>query len=220
MDYKNALIYDKRTYIQYYWALLKRKQLILFTLINKNDYNLITLKLSLFFLSFSLFFNVNGFFFSDETMHKIYKNNGIYDILNQIPIMVYSTMISSTINFILKMLSLSEKTILQLKKESNIKIIQEKSKIMLRCIKIKFVIFFILSLLLMIFFCYFISCFCGVYINTQLILINDTLISFGLSMLYPFGLSLLPGLLRIPALKAKKKDKECLYKISNIISLI
>ena len=30
----------------------------------------------------------------------------------------------------------------------------------------------------------------------------------------------MPGLFRIPALRAKKKDKRCLYKLSNIIALI
>ena len=220
MSYKEALIYDKRTYLQYYWALLKKKQLILFTIINRNDYNLITIKISLFFLSFSLYFTINGFFFNDDTMHKIYKDNGIYDIIYQIPIMIYSKLISSIINILLKTLSLSEKSILELKKEDKVKVIQEKSKFIRICMKIKFILFFILSVLLMIFFWYFISCFCGVYINTQKILINDTLISFGLSMLYPFGLNLLPGLFRIPALKAKKQDNECLYRISNIIALI
>ena len=72
----------------------------------------------------------------------------------------------------------------------------------------------------MIFFWYFISSFCAVYVNTQKILINDTLISFGLSMLYPFGLNLLPGIFRIPALKAPKKDKNYLYKISQLVAII
>ena len=81
-------------------------------------------------------------------------------------------------------------------------------------------IFFILSSLVMVFFWYFISCFCAVYINTQIILIEDTLISFILSMIYPFGLNLLPGIFRIPSLRAKNKDKNCLYKTGNIIALI
>ena len=55
-----------------------------------------------------------------------------------------------------------------------------------------------------------------VYKNTQMILIDDTFISFGLSMLYPLGLNLLPGLFRITSLRIKGKDKECLYKISTI----
>ena len=39
-------------------------------------------------------------------------------------------------------------------------------------------------------------------------------------MLYPIGLNLLPGIFRIPALRANKKDKKCMYKLSGIIALI
>ena len=72
----------------------------------------------------------------------------------------------------------------------------------------------------MAFFWYYISCFCAVYSNTQTILFKDTLISFALSMLYPFGLNLLPGIFRIPSLRAEKKDKKCLYSFSQIIALL
>ena len=121
---------------------------------------------------------------------------------------------------LLKNLSLSEKDILKIKHEQSIKSTVIKSKKIEKCIKIKFFIFFIISLLLMIFFWYFISCFCAVYYNTQVILFKDTLISFGLSMLYPLGINLLPGFFRIPALRAKKKDKKCLYSFAQILSLI
>ncbi len=70
----------------------------------------------------------------------------------------------------------------------------------------------------MVFFWYFISCFCAVFINTQLILIKDSLISFALSMIYPFGLNLLPGIFRIPALK--NKNNICLFRFSNIIAIV
>ena len=160
------------------------------------------------------------FFFSDKTMHKVYEDNGAYDILFQIPQILYSTLISAVINMILKTLSLSEKTIIELKQIIDMKKALDKSKSIQSCLKIKFAIFFILSLIIMIFFWYFISCFCAVYVNTQMILIKDTLISFCLSMVYPFGINLFPGMFRIPALRAKKRDKECIYKTSSIIALI
>ena len=72
----------------------------------------------------------------------------------------------------------------------------------------------------MLFFWYFISCFCAAYKNTQIILIEDTLISFITSMIYPLGLKLLPGMVRIPALKAPNKDKKYNYKISRILNLL
>ena len=220
LEYEIAIIIDKRTYLQYYWSLLKKKQLILFTILPANDYNLYSLKLSLFLLSFSLYFSINGFFFSDDTMHKIHEDNGNFNIIYQIPQILYSSVISAVINMILKMLSLSEKNILVIKQEKDLKIATKKSKSIESCITIKFIIFFSLSNILLLFFWYFISCFCAVYTNTQMILIEDTLISFAISMIYPFGLNLLPGILRIPALRAKYKNKKLLYKISGLVALI
>ena len=220
MEYNYALIYDKRTYFQYYWSLLKKKQLILFTFLPSNDYNLLSLKIALFLLSFSLYFTINGFFFSDDTMHKIHEDKGSFNILSQIPQILYSSVISAVINMTLKMLSLSEKNLLVLKQEKNIIIAKRQSNKIKKCILIKFISFFIISNILLLFFWYFITCFCAVYTNTQDILIKDTIISFLMSMSYPFGLNLLPGFFRMPALKAKKKNKETLYKISLLIALI
>ena len=220
LDYKKALEIDKRTYFQYYFSLLKRKQLILFAFYPNNDYNLIPLKISLFLLAFSLYFTMNGFFFSDETMHEIYEDNSSFNILIQIPIIIYSSCVTSVINIILRQLSLSENNILSINKEKEYMLAVKKSKSILKCLIIKFFFYFLFSLLVLLFCWYFISCFCAVYSNTQIILISDSFLSFGLSMLYPFGLNLLPLFFRIPALRAKKKDKECLYKFSKIIALI
>ena len=220
LDYELAIIIDKRSYFQYYWSLLKKKQLMLFTFMPANDYNLFSIKLCLFLLSFSLYMSINGFFFSDDTMHKIHEDKGKFNIIYQIPQILYSTIISAIINMILKLLSLSEKNIIAIKQIKDIKRLTNYSKKIKRYITIKFIIFFILNILFLLFFWYFISCFCAVYRNTQMILIEDTLISFAISMLYPFGLNLLPGILRIPALRSQKKDKKYLYKISTIVALI
>ena len=220
LKYLKAVKLDKRTYCQYYFSLLKKKHLILFTFLPTNDYNIVLLKIALFIVSFSLFLNINAFFFDDKSMHKIYKNNGVFNIIYQIPQILYSSIISSIINILLKNLSLSEKDILKIKKEKDMDKAVEKSKSIEKCIKIKFIFFFIISLILMLFFWYFISCFCAVYNNTQIILFKDTLISFGLSMIYPFGINLFPGIFRIPALKAQKHDRKCMYIFSQYLALI
>ena len=219
LEYRLALIIDKRTYFQYYWSLLKKKQLILFVILPAKDYNLLSLKIALFLLSFSLYFTINGFFFSDETMHKIHEDNGAFNIIYQIQQILYSSIISAIINMILKLLSLSESNILAIKQQKNLSLSIKKSKSIENYITFKFILFFILSNILLLFFWYFISCFCAVYTNTQIILIKDTLFSFGLSMLYPFGLNLIPGMLRIPALRDKNKDKQILYKISTLAGI-
>ena len=144
LEYEKALELDKRTYFQYYFSLIKRKQLIIFTFIPTNDYNLISLKISLFIVSFSLYLNINTFFFNDDTMHKIYEDKGVYNIIYQIPQILYSSIVSSIINVLLKTLSLSEKDILKIKQEKDAKNTAIKAKSVEKCIKIKFIIFLLL----------------------------------------------------------------------------
>ena len=220
LDYEIALIIDKRTYWQYYISLIKKKQLILFTFLPTNDYNLMPIKIILFIVSFSLYFTINGFFFSDDTMNKMYEDDGAYDFIYQLPQIFYSSLISTVINMILNMLSLSEKQILDIKKEKDPEKSKQMTKKAKKILNIKLIIFIALSVILMLFFWYFISCFCSVYKNTQVALIEDTLLSFFLSMLYPFALNLIPGLFRIPALSSNKKNKKCLYQLSKLLQLI
>lgn len=80
-------------------------------------------------------------------MHKIYKDEGAFDFLYQIPQILYSSVISSLINIILKQLSLSEKNLLQLKGDKTITNINEKSKSVESCLRIKFLYNFFLSFL-------------------------------------------------------------------------
>ena len=220
LDYEIACDIDHRTYFQYYFSLLKKKQLILFTFWPMDDYNLTPMKILLFIVSFSLYFTINAFFFTDETMNKIYEDDAAFNFIYQLPQIFYSSVISAIINMVLKLLSLSEKKVLEIKKEKDLDKAKEKADKIKKGLNITLIIFIILSSLLMLFFWYFISCFCAVYNNTQSILITDTIISFLLSMLYPFALNLLPGFLRIPALRAPNRDQKYKYKISGYVALI
>ena len=219
LDYEIAVLVDKRTYCQYYLGLIRKKQLIIFTFFPIDDYNLVSLKIASFLLQFSLYLTVNAFFFTDDTMHQIYIDNGEMNLKYHLPQLLYTSIISIGVNIIIQNLSLSEKNILTIKKTRLMSSsIQEAKKVKI-LIKIKIIFFFVISFILIIFFWYFLSCFCAVYTNTQIILIKDSLISFGISMIYPFGINLMPGIFRIPALRSPKKDKKCIYEISQILSL-
>ena len=102
--------------------------IILFTFLPANDYNLVSIKIALFITSFSLYFTINGFFFSDDTMHKIYIDKGAYNIVYRIPQILFSSAISSLIKLILKLFSLSEKNFIQLKRDKTITNIIKESK--------------------------------------------------------------------------------------------
>jgi len=217
--YEKALIIDKRTYFQYYISLLKQKHLLIFTFYTYDDYNSKIIKIFLFFFSFALYYTITALFFNYKTMHKLYEDQGVFNFLFQLPQIIYSSLISSVINTIIKALSLSQKNIVDLKKEEHNNI-RKKSIDILNCLKLKFILFYILSFIFLLFFWYYLSCFCAVYINTQKCLIENTLISFLLSLIYPIFLYLLPAFFRIPSLKSKNKKKKCLYNFSQIIQLI
>ena len=192
----------------------------MFSFYPSNDYNSSIIKIFLFFFSFTIYFTINGLFFNDAAMHRIYEDGGSFNFIYQIPQIIYSFLISSILNSLIKSLSLSEKNILILKQEKNIENLEKKARENIECIYYKFISFFIISFILLLLFWYYLGCFCAVYKNTQLHLIKDSLISFGLTLLYPILLYLIPGIFRIPALRAEKKDRETMYKFSKIIQLI
>ena len=219
LSYKDALKYDKRTYIQFYLSLLKIIHLIMFSFFQSNDYNSRIIKIFLFFFTFAMYCTVNALFFNDNTMHKIYQDGGKFNFIYQIPQILYSSIISSVLGVFLKSFSLSEKNILEIKNQNN-KNIEKNAKNLLKCLFYKFIIFFIFSFVLLLFFWFYLACFCAIYKNTQIHLFKDSIISFGFSLLYPFAIYLLPGIFRISALRAHEKNKEIMYNFSKFIQLI
>ena len=217
MNFNEALKYDKRNYLNYYWSLLRTKHILLFAIIPSNDYNSTINKICLFLFSFALYYTINGLFFTDSTIHEIYEEDGKYNFIYQLPQIIYSTIISSFFNTIIRFLSLSEKDVLNLKNEDNNDDLHSKKLRLMKILRIKFIWFFNISLICLIFFWYYLSSFCAIYKNSQIHLLKDVLISFLLSLLYPFDIYLIPGLFRMPSLKNKKI---CMFKLSQIIQLL
>ena len=151
-------------------------------------------------------------------MHKIYEDQGDFNFIYQIPQILYSTIISIVIKTILSFLSLTEKNIITIKSQKTLEMANTEMKKQKKCIYIKFIIFFIFNFIFLALFWYYISCFCSTYENTQIYLIKDTAISFGLSLIYPFFINLIPGFFRIYSLN--NQNKTCIYRISKIIQLI
>ena len=219
LNYKEAKESDKRTYLEYYFQLLKINHLIIFSFFSFNDYNSGIIKIFLFFFIFNVHFTVNTLFFNDDTMHKIYEDKGDYNFIYQIPQIIYSSLISALINVGIKLLALSQKNIVKLKQEKKKENLDKNHKGLLTTLKIKFISFFIITFLLLLFFCYYITCFCGIYENTQIHLITDTFISFITSFIYPFIICLVPGIFRIISLRAEKNNYEFMYIISKFLQL-
>ena len=197
---------DKKSFLEIYWSILRMKHIILFTFFVRNDYNIVYIKFERFIFSIVTYFALNVFFFADETMHKVFLDYGKFNFLQQIPQIIYSTIVSQLIDIIVCYLGLTEKKYNEIKKSkqnSEYKIIS-----MIKCIKIKITFFFIFTFLMYIFFWYTITCFCSIYENTQIIFIKDSFSSFALGLVYPFFLYLALALFKfITSNKASKKEK-------------
>ena len=215
LSYELALKFDKREFCDYYFALIKNKQVIFFSFFLNDDYNSGIIKKFIFFLSFALHYTINALFFTDKIMHQIYEDGGKYNIIFQFPYITYSAIISTVIlRIILSTLVLTEKSILEVKKQQTENMAKIEKKKALKCVIIKFIIFSCLNLVLLTAFWYYLTCFNAVYSNTQIDLIFNTLISFGISLIYPFFINIIPSILRLDALDGQRKNMKKNNKIN------
>ena len=220
LEYIEAIEYDKRNFIKTYWSILKREHIIIFTFFMRNDYNLVHIKFSRFFFLICTDMAMNVIFFTDDSMHKVYKNYGKYDIIQQIPQIIYSTAVSQVLELILCYLSLTDKHFYQIKEIKNAQKNMEIIFKIFRCVQYKLAGFYLFTFIFFVFYWYLVASFCAVYQNTQIIFIKDSISSFLMGLLYPFILYIFPALLRYIALQDRiKKRLKIVYSISDIIPI-
>ena len=219
LSYDLALQYDNRTYCMYYISLLKMKHNLIFSFFYNNDYNYKIIKIDSFFIEFTITYTVNALFYNDNTMHNIYVNKGSFDIEYQIPKIIYSSLISYGLNTLFKILALSNDLIIEFKQNKEIINVVQSGANLRKKLNIKIWLYFILSSIILIFCWYYISMFCAIYGNTQYHLLKDVLINFGLDLISPLGICLLPVFFRIHSLINPKKRRVYLYKFSKFLQL-
>ena len=160
---------------------------------------------------------MNVFFFSDETMNKLYLSYGEYDFVQQIPQIIYSKIITNVIEVFICFLSLTDKHYYQIKvlsKSQKIKIFE-----IIKCVRVKIIIFFIFTFLIFLFYIYLVTAFCAVYENTQSAYLKDSLSSFVLGLITPFIIYFFPCLFRLIALRCKCAKWKCMYNLSELIPI-
>ena len=222
ISYKIALEIDKRSYFQFYISLLKENYILIFTFNPKNDYNSYTIKFGLFLFLFALNIFINALFFNDTTLHKIYEDKGFFNIIYFIPIIIYSSIICSIINIIMKKIYLSQNNILSIKYEQNMNILNAKLINIVKCLIVKFICFFSINLAILLFFWYYLSCYSIVYKNTQLYFLKEISISFSFLLFFPFILYLFVPLVSILDTRKdfKKYNMDGDINVENILKFV
>ena len=218
MDYEEAIIKDKRSYLRMFWSFLIDSQIILGTFCTENYLNLFVIKLSFFVCTFQISFFLNALFYTDDYISDAYHNEGVLDFISGLPKAIYSFLATLITTNLLKMLSNS--------KSELIKAIREKSQelryiniVNAKLIKLrkKLIAYFILVFLFGIIFLYYVSSFCAVYRYSQKYWFIGCLESFAIDSGVAILICILLAFLRYLAIKNRIKY---LFKLANIISTI
>ena len=215
MDYEEAIIYDKRSYLKMYWSYLIDSQIILGTFFTDNSLNLFIIKLTFFISIFQISFFLNALFYTDEYISDAYHNNGVLDFFSGLPKSIYSFIATLLITSLLRMLSNSRSEFLSLIREKS----KEKDYLILveaklKKLKIKLSFYFIIIFILGILFLYYVSSFCSVYRFSQKYWFYGCLESFAMDFVIAFFTCLILALLRFIAIRKRIK---CFLILSNII---
>ena len=214
-DYSTAFKKDRRTFIKYYWSLLKMKQLFVFTFYTSDDFILRTTKIALFILFMGFYLTFTALFFNDSIMRAIYIYKGNTNAAVHIPNIVLSSLCCLVASLIVRFVSLNEREISKITQLNNEKERKQLADKMKSISKVKLIVMYAISGALLFLFWYYISAFCAVFKNSQGHYFTNVLFAFILCNLWPCLISLIPAALRI---KALDNGNENLYKVSQIIS--
>ena len=212
LTFDKAIKLDKRCCCTYYGSILVTSHVILNVFGRPNDYNLFSVKLGLLFMTFPINLTFNIFFFTSKSIKLNYTKvmDNISTIWDNMQKAIYSSILSNFLLIILKFLCLTHDSIRSLRKIKDVNYAQKKSICILRCCKFRIFLFYILSFAFLIVFGSYVTCFCGVYENTQISLIKSTFISWGISLIYPFLLCIITSLFRSCSLKCKSSTLYCI----------
>ena len=193
--------------------------IILNVFFRQNDYNLFEVKLGLLFMTFPINLTFNIFFYTNKSIKLSYVKSldDISMFWDNIANTIYSSILSTTLLIILKLICLTHNSVRGLRKLKDVSYARKQSVCVLRCIKIRVTIYFILSLAFLFIFGFYNLCFCAIFENTQIELIKSTFTSWLISLLYPFVICLITSLFRALAFKYKNR---ILYSIKMLMQFL
>ena len=219
LPFKRAVKYDKRSFCQYYWNILMFSHIILNVFFRHNDYNLFYVKLGLLFMTFPINITMNIFFYTNKSIKVSYVKSldDISVFWDNIANSIYSSLLSSTLLIMLKLICLTHNSVRVLRKFKDLKYARDKSKCVLRCIKIRVTLYYLLSFAFVGTFGFYVLCFCAIFENTQKQLVKSTFTSWLISLIYPLVICLVTSLFRQLSFKFKNR---ILYAIKQILQFL
>ena len=190
------------------------------------------IRIAIFIFNFACDYALNALFYLSDNISDRYHYDGIYrelySLVNNLTISLTSTIVSFVLLFFFNTLTISTSKIEKLfrtqekllKKDSKYKVnketileIRNEIKHIIKCLRIKIIIFIILEFLFLFFFFYYATAFCHVHKKTQVSWILDCIMSYAISLVVALGISFVFALVYKLSVRYKKKF---LYKITTL----
>ena len=209
LDYEYACDIDKRSFCQIYSSMLKEENNIIYSFsFCADDYNLAIVKFSFLIIQLILYLTVISLFFADNTINNIFDKKNKFDIIYMLKPMAFTFAICFVINILLKALIKSNNNVIDIKYEN--KTFTEG----LKAIRLKYIFYFIIGFLIMIFGWILICCFSAIFINSKIKLLQCAGYTLAANFILQIIFCFIISSFRKCSLKSEKKQKKCLYNFS------
>ena len=169
-------------------------------------------------MSFPINITMNIFFYTNENIKLTYikSMDDISVFWSNIANSVYSSILSDLTLNILRFISLTHDSVRTLRQIADIHSAESKAECILKCIKIRIVLYYILSFIFLLIFGFYVLSFCAIFENTQIELVKSTFTSWFMSLLYPLIVCFIASIVRTMSFKCKSKF---LFTVEKIIQL-
>ena len=209
-NYEEAIKYEDRSFWRIFFIYLIAKDGSLNLIFLKVPLELQPLRICLFIFNYACDFSLNALFYLNDNISDKYHYDGhfkiLFPLINNLAISISSSITTFIIIHVFQSLTHSSEKIEDLfreqekllKDDKNYKVndatkmkIQNEIAKILKCLKIKIILFLIFEFSFLIFFFYYVSIFCQIFQETQLSWLLDSILSYLFSILFTLGLSFL-----------------------------
>ena len=221
MEFDDAIVVDKRKYLEHFTECLKEEQMIAHTFIADDLLKPRSVKIIVFILNVILYFVVNGFFFSESVISELYEldeddENFFSYFPRSIERIIYCTLVSIVIGIITDFFFIEEKKFKGLLKreKENPAILKQKIAELIKNIKIRNFAFIITASIILLFSFIYLLSFNHVYPYSQVEWIKSSITIIIIMQILSTLKCFLESSIRFLSFKLKS---EKLYKIGKLL---
>ena len=220
LDYDDAIKKDKRNFCSFFCEAIKGNQIIVNTFFIEDPLKPREIKIMLFIINILLYLVINGLFFNEDYVSKVYhleNEDKFFAFLpRSINRLTYTIFTSLTINFIVECFEINEKKIkgIFIREKNDIKNIKHEIYLLIKLISKRYLSFIIVSFSLFIISFYYLLCFNYVYPHSQIEWVKSSIIIIIIIQIISVLSSLLETILRFLSFLFKS---EKIYKMSKLL---